>query len=468
MGPRHIPKEFLDRKHCRIISSQIVEDCFNRQKRAKAGHMNRKVKVQSSWDVLQERRLVDKVHEYKLLAVSTPGPLRADRLPEHTFSGPLKGTTLDLSGITGHTAKTSWYSPSAERNGVAFMDTVILDFAIRRQCLGSVGNACLSILANPRHRILLREVVDEETGEFGPPFFACGHIPGSVAWGWPAEVVQIPMSERQCFVPAKVAAFDQVPLVIIDPSHWVALQYCWRSPAWQWETYPLARQEWLPSIRAFSVGDTDAFKPLMVVAAESAFWGCSNDEVRRLAKLCGIAAPPPDASLFDTCTATVMGITQCSAEKAVEYLQNRAVEMQGEDTALMEIVLEADECVGMLDPDDAKEVRHQQQQVISRASQAEKFVTAFRSYKAKVKPPAPATTAGAQQGKPKPRSSRNAKKDPQPSKYPPWPASGMTQSMASAMPPPRRVYLARPQQWNVAVPLEALEAQEREVGLALL
>ena len=110
-----------------------------------------------------------------------------------------------------------------------------------------------------------------------------------------------------------------VIISIVDLSHWEALAYAWRSPAWQFASLPEARGRWAQHIRAFPL-KPEGFKPLLRAASEAAYWGLSADVVKKLAGTYGIEMPE-GGSLFSTCKAAVMGILQCSEVEAVGFLQ---------------------------------------------------------------------------------------------------------------------------------------------------
>ena len=81
--------DFLKKKHRRIISSQIVEDAFGRQKGFKALHANRRLKVAGIWDVLQRRKLVGHVHNYRAPKPEGSCHTRVSKVPPDTCGGSL-------------------------------------------------------------------------------------------------------------------------------------------------------------------------------------------------------------------------------------------------------------------------------------------------------------------------------------------------------------------------------------------
>ena len=137
----------LKQRHSRILSTQIVEDAFNRQKRQKARHMNRRLKAAGAWDVLQEKHLVDSVHHYTSPASHSPPEARRSSLPMDTFQGPRHGTSMAFEGIASFKAQSDWYSPMADRHGVQYADVQLTKYAFsaRSRTSGSTSSCRASI-----------------------------------------------------------------------------------------------------------------------------------------------------------------------------------------------------------------------------------------------------------------------------------------------------------------------------------
>ena len=306
---------FLEQKHNRILSTQIVEDAFNRQKRQKATHMNRRLKAAGAWGVLQEKHLVDSVHHYTLPASHSPPEARRSSLPMDTFQGPRHGTSMAFEGTASFKAQADWYSPKADRHGVQYADVQLTKYARRRGLLSKVRDKWLNVFVQGKHHILLREVLDAERKEYGPTLLACSHLQGSVGFGWPAVKCEIPGHPAEvCFVPAAKATADEVPIVILDLASWEAMQFEWHSPAWQFAKFTSAHGRWTSMIRAFPRKAAGDFQPLMQVACEAAFWEFNSELIRRLGSHCGLDLAEEDKSLFGM---------SCSSEGHHEVLRRR-------------------------------------------------------------------------------------------------------------------------------------------------
>jgi hypothetical protein len=309
---------FLQKKHSRILSSQIVEDAFGRQKRRKAVAITRRLDVASAWDVLQTRHLVDQVHRYATPEIHVGPPARSDFIPDGTFKGPLSCKSLDVTGISSYTQKPSWYTCKPECHAVQFLDTKLLAYCEKKEMKARMKSPWLNVMVQAKHHIILREVLGQ--GEFGPPLFACTFVKGSMAFGWPAVACPVPGHPREeCYIPARGVDESMVPLVVLDCRHWQALSFEWRSPSWQHAHRPGTRGRWAQHIRAFPCADQAEFRPLLKAATMAGFWGLSADVVRKVASNYGIDMPE-GASLFGTCKAAVIGILKCSELEACGIL----------------------------------------------------------------------------------------------------------------------------------------------------
>lgn len=183
-------RSFLLKKHSRLLASQICEDSFNRMKKAMSKHENRRLNIAASYDVLQQKHVVDAIHRFDSVAQDMPSAQRSDRIPHDAFDGPVVASTVDLSGIATCTAKASWYSPGASSHGVAYLDSVLMQYVNSRKCSDRVKDCWLNNLLKVQHHLIVREVLPG--GGYGAPVFACTALPGSVGVGWPAVESLVP------------------------------------------------------------------------------------------------------------------------------------------------------------------------------------------------------------------------------------------------------------------------------------
>jgi hypothetical protein len=297
-------EDFLIGKHRRLISSQMAEDLFNRMKALKSRHFNKKLRVASAMEVCLDKEVVTAVNKYTkppTLAASQSSRLTA--APPELFSPVLGGTDYDLTGIASYSAKKSWYGTNTERDGLQYSDRHITRFCGERRAYDKQGDAWLSVFVNPTFDVLIR-ARQLNTGAV-PTFFCLDHIPGGVGFGWPALLISVPGHlGALAWEPDPNGSIT--PLVIVDPGHWQAVTYEWKSPAWQFENWPGARGH-LPHAGRAVVTDPQAlekgWQPLITVAAWNGFWTLGKDTIKKLMDYLGVGGlhlDSNDASLFET------------------------------------------------------------------------------------------------------------------------------------------------------------------------
>lgn len=405
-------REFVRERHHPLISTQTVEDEFQRQKRQKYTHHTRRLRVASAWGVLIDREVDRQVHRYERPPEQVTSSSRAaNLLPESIFSPPLRRSPLDLGGVTSHSQTTSWYSPSAERHAVKFSDVAALSFCKVRGCMQSLPDLWLSFLVEAGHCLLLREV--RQDGAREPPIFALISIPGGVALGWPAEQQEVPGGGGLCWVPSSSNA-KTVYLPIVSFAHSEAIRYRWRSPLSQWLSFPQARGQCASQqIRAFADGSSQ-WEPLLTVCAKAGFWAISSEKLTRLCKHIGIGLEE-GSSTFDIASKMVQHILECSEEHALEHLRHRIVTMATTNTGLLHALLALDEEAGVLDKADKEDIGDMKEQALAKKKRSEEFVKEW-SAKKKV-----LTEARSAQGGGKGAARKNGRHDKSKSKYPALP-----------------------------------------------
>lgn len=154
-------RAFIEKKHNRLLSSQIVEDAFGRQKGFKALHVNRRLRVAGIWDVLQRRELMTAVHSYSPLPATIVASTRGSRLPANAFEAPPKGTTVDLAGICSFRAQPTWHSTKAELHSLQFLDGALISFALEHNMVNRLKDTWLNVMIRAEHHILIRQILNE-------------------------------------------------------------------------------------------------------------------------------------------------------------------------------------------------------------------------------------------------------------------------------------------------------------------
>ena len=108
--------EWLKAKRLRLLGSEIIENCFNRQKRAKANDANKKLELRRAWVTVLDRHVLDSVHGYQEVEfkgeVPTKGVCLESGIQEPSIKSP---TSLDMSTLSSKSPRPHWYSVGAPK-----------------------------------------------------------------------------------------------------------------------------------------------------------------------------------------------------------------------------------------------------------------------------------------------------------------------------------------------------------------
>lgn len=408
-----------------------------RQKRMKAQHLTRRLRVSSAWSVLLEKEVDTEVHEYRRPPLKNATPLRSQaRLPEACFQPNLKDTWKPLGSITSYKDKTDWYAPSASASSARFADLAAVLFCRQRDKLDSLANLWLSFLFDANHCLLVRTIGPDGTA--GSPCFALLALPGGTALGWPAESCPIPGSDGQvCWYPsASCACVHYLPVVSFHD--WQAIRYTWRSPLSQWLQFPGARAGW-PSwhIRAFPV-DGETWQPLAAVCAKAGFWAIGMDKLGKLASHLGVCIEAGSKAVH-VCKKLITFVLQCSEEEALQYMSNRLECMNREIGEGAEMLIMLDEESGAIDEDEKREFKNAERKSKTRKDVYEDFVHGWCEEKKQVTAAVAKAAAKAQSksGARKAGGRKDEETGPRVSPYPPVPSGMLTQEQCKSLCPPR-------------------------------
>ncbi len=198
-------REHLVKVNSRIISSQVCEDGFNRQKNWKK-HPNRRGLVHGTYEALIKTKVADEVHHYTqpppcATAVSRESDLR------HEFYPQLSDMPKELFPIVSFDKKPKWYSSTGDSYTKPFADLNLLDFALRHGLKNNISDAWLGQIFDATHQILVRH--RHVPGQISRWFFPMLHVPGSSNFLWPADDCRLDGGNLQCFSPLSHAVRAQ-------------------------------------------------------------------------------------------------------------------------------------------------------------------------------------------------------------------------------------------------------------------
>lgn len=155
--------QFLSHKHNRLITSEIVENAFTRQKRMKTRDHNRRLDLRRAWGVLLDREVLDKVNSFETAQFEGLQPTRSANLPAMIQEPPLSGCSVDCRQMSSHKQKVDWYSPGAQKHSVKYLAQVTMEYADKHQLWGSLDQGWLNCFFRAGHSVLVREVGDKRS-----------------------------------------------------------------------------------------------------------------------------------------------------------------------------------------------------------------------------------------------------------------------------------------------------------------
>jgi hypothetical protein len=415
---------FLIQKHARLLSSQMTEDCFNRQKKLKYRASNRRLNLASAWNVLLERKVCSSVHHYTEPPCVEPPSARLEFLPEETFVPKLVGDTVKvLSGVTSFKQEPAWYSPGAERWPARFADVGLMAAAVRHNDF-DMSNVWLTSLVNFRYNLLLREKLPD--GSFGQPLFAATSVAGSSGFGWPAVMLELPGDPGKfAWRFADRATVDETFVPLFNLEHWEARSVKWLAPASQAGCCAQGDHVWAFCGRAHPT--TDAWESLDKVAARQAFWDCKLPALKSFAGMVECEVPP-DVSPFDMVWLLVKHVLSTTDEQTLQIMQKRCAALEGQSSESTDVFLEMNVEIDHLDKNDEEELNDSKKENCKAKQSSATFMSSWCQKKQAMTSKAAVTTA---------------RKKLERSKYPPYPATMPTQAEAKLLLPPAQCYISR-------------------------
>lgn len=418
--------QFLERKHNRLLTSEVVENSFNRQKRMKARDTNRRLDLRRAWGVLLDRQVLDQVNDFQPVRFAGTQPTRSVTLPPAVQEPPLSGCSIDeASKLSSHKAKMDWYSPGASKHSLKYLTQVVMDYADKHSLWGSLDKVWLNCFFRASHSLMLREIGDRQSA-----YFALQDLSGCCAAVWPAIEVTRPSGAAELgdlvyFEPKPNPEVEECFVVALAAERWEALWVQWRSPAWQVANLKQDAPQGF-AVRAFGRPGAE-WAPMLEVGARAAFWDLPLTTLKAIADYRGVVVEPK-ASLFSVLTAIVGGILDCDEVEVLDICRQRLAKMShSASNSMSDVILELDEGQSFLDTDEKRELLSAKKRV----GEATKDVSAFKDeYSVRRKAcPAPARKGCASRRGP-------GVGTPRVSRYPPVPRGMMTQQQAKALLPP--------------------------------
>ena len=372
---------FIQDRFSRIICSQIDEDAFQRQKNwKKQGFATLYSRPEKSFAIPIVKKVLSDVHGYQEIAQLSE-PIPADlQLPRDAFEAKGQSDAFLMKDIVNCKPTPEWYSPSAENLGVQHADLALIRQTLEQDKACMMPNAWLGCLANASHDFVLRLAGQHP----GPWYAGLTHLSDSACLVWPMLERGVPGTSFTMFTAAPSQA-EPVMITIFDLDLWEARAYKWRSPAWQWNMFAASSSsESMPTgVRAVADGLT---MPLLRLCAEQAFFSLPKSTLDHLANHIG-AEPQKAGDMFASLMSLLKHVlNDFSHEQHLKIAERRLGNMSHEMSACVEELLELDEGMQMLEPEDEQELRREMQQRDNREIVIKGFAQALQEERRKKLP----------------------------------------------------------------------------------
>jgi hypothetical protein len=260
-----------------ILSSQIVEDGFNRERRAEGQGHAKTMSDTRAYSVLIEKQVLDKVHHYRPLEYSNLHVPRVSCLPGHAYKSLQKDQSCDLKSVIGYNQAPKWYSPSAASWPQKFADMALLN-KCSEQNLELLDTCWLSSLLDSTS-LLVRE--KKEGSKW---LFSLGTLTSGLgALGWPAQEESQPGNDASLFKFDLSAESQELHWIFIfDVEQWEAKVVAFKSPLWG-----LLKSGGHQPVAAIWCESSES-EDLICIAAKEAFWHVPKALLVKLAEHIGL------------------------------------------------------------------------------------------------------------------------------------------------------------------------------------
>jgi hypothetical protein len=383
-------QEWADRVHAAVLTTQVIEDGFNRAKVPERKGPNRKVHARRLFSTLIEKNVLSEVHHYQDLDYKNQQVPRNTIFPEAAWRHEQQHQSMDLTGIMGVGTTPGWYSPSAQNLPQEHADLAILemcklrgDWSLHDQTFWS------ALLAEQQYMVRNRALNGD--WQFSLGIFHSG----TAALGWPAEkcVARCASEGSEFFKPSVSTACKELHwLIIANPHEWEARPFTVRAPIWQLMRWPGMKPQAFS--HDFIVVEGGPVEPLLHLAAKSAFWSIPKQTLLKFARALSVVCKP-EMSLFTVVMTLVMDVLRCSEQEALQYCRTRLAKAQ--PTGVEEL-LEIDAVEDLMEAADKKEMKQARRDAELQRTEMHAFEAELKS-KADAMRPAAAKAKGRGRGR---------------------------------------------------------------------
>lgn len=357
----------------RFRGTMLIEDGFKRQRRRESRGQSRQGRVERSWAVLVEKKVLSSVHAYTEVSGDQINLERDAQLPSDAFHYSVD-SSLPFSKVIGY-GKADWYSPSADGAAVEHADHALLRHLRQQGDIQLLRNLWLSVFLKVPGLMLRRRVGGESW------YFSIADIPGSAGLGWRAKLVHGDgRSAGDLFLPVSDRG-GPGELCLLDMAVWEARVVKWSSPLRSWlASPPAARQR-----RGLVAQATTEPMSLEVLAARNGFWRFSKYYLAKIGDAVGCSVGDLSET-YDMCDRLVRHMLQTEDEEEIlQCLHCRAVRLNDRTMACSDAFLEFEETEALLDKSDHQLYKQEKKKVQERQEELGGFIVSYTKKRVQVR-----------------------------------------------------------------------------------
>ena len=282
---------------------------------------------------------------------------RVQALNEKTFKPGKNISSLPLQNIEGPTSPPAWWSPKPDNFCTPHADLAVLRECHSRDDMGDVGRAWMGgLLASGWHHLCVRYKFHNEDVAWYVPLH---HLPGSAVLAWPVTLHSCAPLGGKLLVEFADNISSPSVLPIVQLSDCLSFSWQWRSPEGQRRAG--IEPGWLLGKKGLLAVQSSEQDGVMRTAARKAWYDLDAAYIQKVCGATGYALGlPAAASLFEVILAATKRVLAVDDDEALEICWTRIVRIRARRTHSKQL-LQVDEAMDVIEPNDAKDIKQQQE-----------------------------------------------------------------------------------------------------------
>ena len=344
----------LDTEHMSgVLSSVVVEDVNNVQKNSRQARGSMKFRrPERAMAVAVASKVLESRHKYIAIEPSSDVSRVGDVIGPEAFGK--SGTTVQLSlsvkGVATYAQKANYFSPQAVNVSLPTADLAVLSELRKFPTLRAKAEfGIMGAFAVPGHAFIF-----SRAGNKGTSFswhIGMGYFKDSSIVGWPVALKKVPGHSDMFTIEVTKAVTQPSVFAIFAWDNIEAIDFNWRSWAWQSLYLQRAVEHWQPATRMVT---TAKAQPLIKVVAQLSWLDFDSSTVKSVCKHAAkITDFPGGASLLEVLLHATMKVLKLDEDDALTVLRQRLLKPKSKDDEGTKALLELDEAMKCVEPADA-------------------------------------------------------------------------------------------------------------------